>query len=156
MNRYQTNNFSNSLTWVTRAIQFLIGITVLYLVDLQEMQNGLLMGCVFGFLLAFLLIALPVDDVKLDGNKLYFLKKSIIPFFNRVTVYDISGISGVGSFSISGAAGIHGLFIPILNAFRVEFIFNDNSSESREVLLRKGDLKRILLKVRELINQNTV
>jgi hypothetical protein len=154
MNALQTNNFSNSLTWITRLSQFLIGMIVLYLVDLQELQTGLLTGSVFACLLAFVLITFPVDEIVLQDDKLLFKKKSLVPFFNRTIIYDVSRLKGVGSFSVSGTAGIQGLFIPILNAYRVEFIFNDNSSESREVLARKSDLKKILVGVRELIKQN--
>jgi hypothetical protein len=150
----KTNNFSNPLTWVTRFIQFLTSMVVLYMIDLQEMQNGMVIGCVVGFLLAFALIFFPVDEIKQEGNKLYFLKKSILTFLNRVAVYDISRMKGIGSLSRGGAAGIHSLFIPTVSGYKVEFIFKDDSSESREVFVRKNDLKKIMISVREQIYQN--
>jgi hypothetical protein len=37
---YQTNNFGNSWTWIGRAISFFVAVAVLFLVDLNELEQG--------------------------------------------------------------------------------------------------------------------
>jgi hypothetical protein len=43
------------------------------------------------------------------------------------------------------------LLVPVFNVHRVEIIFKDDSSKSHDLIIRKKELKKILLKVKASI-----
>jgi hypothetical protein len=151
---YQTNYFGNTWTWVGRAISFLVAAAVLFLVDLNELKAGnqfLLYGYFLVAALVIVMLALPTDELALDNEMLYFERKSLFPAFNQVVHYKISDLKGIGTYSIGGSSGIFSLLLPVWSVNRIEIIFNDDSSCSRDVITNKKELKKILLKVRGLM-----
>jgi hypothetical protein len=149
---YETNYFSMPVTWIARLAQFLIGMLFLFLVDLHDQEAGLVIGVVFGTFLAIGFLVWPTDELAVDSQNIYFMKRSILPFLDRTIVYKISEIKGIGSYSRASQAGLAALFIPIISAHRVELIFNDDSSKSHDLFVRKDDLKAILSIVRKSIS----
>lgn len=152
-----TNYFNQAWTWILRGVRFLIAMLFLYLVDLQELETGsniLVLGLVFAALLAFVLLVWPTDELALDKDNIYFIRKSLWSELNRTIKYKISNLKGIGTYNMSKPAGIHALFIPIWDVHRVEIIFKDDSSLSRDLMIPKKELKKILLMVRENIIQN--
>src|SRR4051812_27366237 len=105
---FKTNYFNDPWTWITRIAQFVIAITVLYLVDLKELQPNadiLTVGYFIVAILGFALFVSPTDELALDKTHLYFIRKSIVPVFNRIIKCEISGIKGVGIYDMSHVAG---------------------------------------------------
>jgi hypothetical protein len=148
---FRTNYFTKPLTWVVRFVQFFIAVTVLFLVDLSEMTDGIQLLMVCAPLLALAFLAFPVDEVTLDKDNLHFIKKSIVPFLNSTRHYKISEIKRMGFYSMAGVAGVFGLLVPVTSVFRIEFTFQDDSSKSDDVFIHRGDLKNVVSEVRELI-----
>jgi hypothetical protein len=152
-----TNYFNKPTTWIFRGLRFLIAMLFLYLIDLQELENGssiLALGVPFAIVLATVLTVWPTAELALDKNSIYFIRKSLLPVFNRYTEYKISDFKGIGTYNISKPAGIHALFIPIWDIHRVEMIFKDDSSSSIDLMIPKKDLNKILLIVRDMIHQD--
>jgi len=147
-----TNYFSKPKTWIIRFIQFSIAMLVLYQVDLSEMTSGtqLLYAC--GALLAMGFVISPVDELALDNNNMYFIKKSFVPFLNRTREYKISTIKRIGFYSIVRAPSVFSLLVPVTNVFRIEFIFNDDSSQSDDLFIHKKDLQMIVSNAKRLLN----
>jgi hypothetical protein len=111
------------------------------------------------FLLAALVIAMlawPTDELALDNEQIYFEKRSLFPVFNQVVPYKISELKGIGTYSIGGSSGILSLMLPVWSVNRIEMIFKDNSSCSRDMITNKKELKKILLKVRDLMDDKNV
>jgi len=153
----KTDYFNRPWTWIVRAFRFLVAILVLYLVDLYELElgsNALMGGYVFIGILAFFFLVWPTDELTLDGGNLYFIKKSLLPIVNKTTRYRLSDFKGIGTYNISKPAGILALLVPVFNLYRVEIIFKDESSKSHDLIIHKKELKKILLKVKELISSN--
>lgn len=153
-----TNYFNQRWTWILRALRFLIATLFLYLIDLQELENGssiLLGGYIFAALLGTLLIVWPTDELAVDNVNIYLFRKSVLPLFNRSIEYKISNLKGIGSYNMSKPAGIFALFVPVWDVHRIEIIFKDDSSLSHDLLVPKKDLKKILLMVRKKILQSS-
>src|SRR5688500_19947712 len=75
-----TNYFNQRWTWILRGVRFLIAMLFLYLVDLQELENGsniLVLGFIFAALLAIVLLVWPTDELALDKDNIYFIRKSL-------------------------------------------------------------------------------
>jgi hypothetical protein len=155
----QTDYFNRPLTWIVRALRFLMAILVLYLVDLYELEPGsnvLIGGYIFIGVLAFFFLVWPTDELALDRNNLYFIKKSLLPIVNKTTAYNLSNVKVIGTYNISKPAGIFALLVPVLNLYRVEIIFKDDTSKSHDLIIRKKELKKVLLKGKQLINSNLI
>jgi hypothetical protein len=153
-----TDFFNKRSTWIFRALRFLIGMLVLYLVDLQELENGseiLVLGFVFAAFLAIVFVVWPTTELALDKDNIYFIRKSLWSELNRTKEYKISNFKGIGTYNISKPPGILALFIPVWDVYRVEMIFKDDSSSSTDLMIPKKDLKKILLMVRGMIQQDT-
>jgi hypothetical protein len=149
-----TNYFNMPRTWIIRSLRFMLAVVVLYLVDLQELEHssGILTGgYIFMGLLAVFFLICPTDELALDKDNLYFVRKSIVPFFNRSKKYKVADFKRVGSYNISKPAGIFALLVPVFNFHRVEIILKDDSSTSEDLIIYKKDLKKILLEVKGLI-----
>lgn len=145
-----TNYFESRKTWIFRIVQFSIGVLVLYIVDLAELTNGLTVLYVCSFLLAALLVALPVDDLVLDDQGIHFVKRSLIPFFNRIKTYSTSLIKRIAFGTMSGVPSVFSLLIPVVNTVRIEFTFQDDSSKSEDIVIRKRDLQHIVSEFRRV------
>ena len=152
-----TDYFNKRSTWIFRGLRFLIAMFFLYLIDLQELENGsniLALGITFAIVLATVLTVWPTTELALDKSSIYFIRKSLLPVFNQCTEYKISDFKGIGTYNISKPAGIHALFIPIWDVHRVEMIFKDDSSTSTDLMIPKKDLQKILLIVRGMISHD--
>ena len=73
---------------------------------------------------------------------------------NMTTRYKLSDFKGIGTYNISKPAGIFALLVPVFNLYRVEIIFKDDTSKSHDLIIHKKELKKILLKVKALVNLN--
>ena len=149
-----TDYFNRRWTWIKRGLRFLLGIFVLYLVDLYELEPGsniLTGGYIFIGILAVFFLFWPTDELALDQDNLYFIRKSFLPIFSNTTCYRVSDFKGIGTYNISKPAGIAALFVPIFNLYRVEIIFKDDSSTSQDLIIDKKTLKEIILHVKESI-----
>lgn len=146
----QTSYFNHPRTWIFRAVQFSVAVFVLYLVDLYEMPNGLNLLYVCSVPIAMLCIALPVDDLAVDQDGIYFIRRSLLSIFNSTKTHQISTIKRVGFYSISRAPSVFSLLVPVPNVFRIEFTFQDDSSESIDLMIRKKDLQKIVSEFRRL------
>ena len=154
----QTNYFNNPWTWIIRLAQSLVAILILYSIDLQklEQKNDLLwVGYILAGLLVVAFFVRPIDELALNKEGFYHIKKSIIPFLNRTTCYNISNIKGIGVGGIF-SFGTFALLDPRGNRNRLEITFKDNSSISHDLNIYKKELKRIAVKVTELLNRNKV
>jgi hypothetical protein len=153
----KTDYFNRPWTWVVRGLRFLMAILVLYLIDLYELEPGsnvLIGGYIFIGVLAFFFLVWPTDELVLDRDNLYFIKKSLLPIVNKTTRYKLSDFKGIGTYNISKPAGIFALLVPVFNLYRIEIIFKDDSSESHDLIIHKKEFKKILLEVKELISSN--
>jgi hypothetical protein len=153
----RTNYFNQPWTWILRGVRFLIAMLFLYLIDLQELENGsniLVIGFIFAALLAIALLIWPTDELALDKDNIYFIRKSLWSELNRTIEYKISTFKGIGTYNMSKPAGIFALFVPVWDVYRVEIIFKDDSSLSRDLMIPKKELKKILLMVRKNIHTN--
>ena len=151
----KTDYFYRPWTWIARALRFLMAILVLYLVDLYELEpgsNALLIGYIFIGILAVFFLLWPTDELVLDKDNLCLIKKSLLPTANKTIRYKLSDLKGIGTYNISKPAGILALLVPVFNIHRVEIIFKDDSLKSHDLIIRKKELKKILLKVKASIS----
>lgn len=149
-----TDYFERPWTWVSRILRFVIALLVLYLVDLQELENGqniLLFGYLFLAFLAIIFVLFPTHDVAVDKQNLYLIRRSFLPLLNRTITYKISDLKGVGVYNISAAPGIFTVLAPVHEVNRIEIIFSNNSSTSHDLTVSKKEIKSILSKVMKMI-----
>ena len=153
----KTDYFNSPWTWITRSLRFLMAILVLYLVDLYELAPGsnfLMAGYVLIGILAVFFLVWPTDELALDEDNLYFIRKSFLQVLSGTTSYKVSNFKSIGMYNISKPAGIFALLVPVFNVHRIEIILNDNTSKSEDVIISKKELKNILLKVKALMRVN--
>ena len=100
------------------------------------------------------LLIWPTDELALDKDNIYFIRKSLWSELNRTRQYKISNFKTIGTYNMSKPAGVFALFVPVWDVHRVEMIFKDDSSSSLDLMIPKKELKKILLMVREKIIQN--
>ncbi len=151
-----TNYFNRRWTWILRGLRFIIAILFLYLLDLQELESGsnvLVGGFVFAGFLAIALLVWPTDELAIDKDTIYFIRKSLWSELNRTKEFQISNFKSIGTYNMSKPAGVFALFVPVWDVYRVEMIFKDDSSSSLDVMVPKKELKKMLLMVRKSINQ---
>ena len=151
----KTDYFNKPGIWIARALRFFLAILVLYVIDLYELEPGsdiLMIGYISIGLLAIFFLIWPIDEMALDKDNLYFIKKSLLPVANKTTRYPLSDFKRIGTYNISKQVSLFTLFVPLFNLYRVEFTFKDDSSKSEDLTITKKDLKEILLKANELIN----
>ena len=146
----QTNYFKSPKTWVFRGVQFSIAVFVLYWVDLAELANASGLMYVCSALLALLFVCLPVDELAVDSKGMYFIKRSLVPFFNSTKTFSASDIKRIGFYTIPHAVSVFTLLVPVSNLARVEFTFKDDSSTSKDIFIRKNDLQNIVSEFRRL------
>jgi len=146
----QTNYFKSPKTWIFRGVQFLVAVFVLYWVDLAEMTEPTSLLYVCAPLLFLLFICLPVEELAIDNGSIYFIKKSLLPFFNNTKAVSISSIKRIGFYTIPRALSIFSLLVPISNLMRIELTFNNDSSTSKDIFISKKDLQNIVSEFRHL------
>ena len=108
----KTDYFNRPWTWIARALRFSLAILVLYLVDLYELEPGsniLTGGYIFIGILAIFFLFWPIDELALDKDNLYFIRRSFLPILNNTTCYKVSDFKGIGTYNISKPAGIFAL-----------------------------------------------
>ena len=131
----------------------ILALLVFYVIDLQKLENGFLW---IGYSLAILMVlgffTIPVDELTLDKEHLYFEKKSILPFFNKTVKHQVSKIQQIGVGGNSARIGTYALLNPRICRSKIEIIFKDNSSKIYDLSISKKDSKEIANKIRQLIN----
>jgi hypothetical protein len=152
----KTNYFNRPWTWIKRYFEFLAALGFLFWTYILESDDPGSMYpwikySLFG-LLTFYIFSRPKDELAVDEENLHYIKKSIVPFFNRMTKYKISEIKSIGC---GGVYHINTEFLLKGNRYRnrLEIVFKDNSSKSHEVTIYKTELKAIVKGVQMLINR---
>ena len=148
--RIGTNYFKHPLTWVKRALGF--SLIIIFVTYLELTYPGGLFWKGFLLFVSGLYFALmPKDDLAIDDEYLYHLKRSILPFFSRTDKYKISRIKSLG---IGGANSTEFEIQDILGSGfsnSLEITFKDNSSRILNLRIYKEDLVFIASKVKELM-----
>lgn len=151
----KTDYFNQSWTWIKRTILFIILALVIFLWGFSNPKYELI-----GFLLvgiaSIIVFSIPKDDLAVDKEYIYCIRKSILPFFSKTKKYEISKIKSVrcnGNYSRSNDLFN---FLSLGNLYQslnsIEINFKDNSSISLNVAIYKKELNGIILKVSELIS----
>jgi hypothetical protein len=154
----KTDYFTDPWTWLKRLLEFGIALLFLFWVTTQEPEQGTsyfwVKYLLFGLITIFIFVR-PKDELALDIDNLYYIKKSLIPFMSKTNEYKISKIKSIGYRGVfSGKTEILGLLGSGTNRNRLEIIFKDNSSRSHDLTIYKDELVTIVSKVKELINKN--
>ena len=155
MNKFiiKTNHFHKPHIWILRSIQAILALLLLYVIDLQKLGNDFLwIGYSLGILLVVAFFTLPIDELTLDTEYLYFEKKSIVPFFNKTTKHQVSKIQQVGVGGNSARIGTYALLDPRIRRSRVEITFKDNSSKIYDLSISKKESKEIASTIRQLLS----
>jgi len=155
MNKFivKTNDFHKPYTWILRSMYAILALLVLYIIDLQKLENGFLwIGYSLAILMVLLFFTIPVDELTLDKDHIYFEKKSILPFFNKTVKHQVSKIQQIGAGGNSARIGTYALLNPRICRSKIEIIFKDNSSKIYDLSISKKDSKEIANKIRQLIN----
>lgn len=155
MNKFivKTNDFHKPYTWILRSIYAILALLVLYIIDLQKLENDFLwIGYSLAILMALAVFTIPVDELALDKDHLYFEKKSILPFFNKTIKHQVSRIQQIGVGGHSARIGTFALLDPRICRSKIEIIFKDNSSKIYDLSISKKDSKEIANEIRRLIS----
>ena len=155
MNKFivKTNDFHKPYIWILRSMHAILALLVLYIVDLQKLENGFLwIGYSLAILMVLAFFTIPVDELTLDKDQLSFEKKSILPFFNKTVKYQVSEIQQIGVGGSSARIGTYALLNPKICRSRIEIIFKDSSSKIYDLSVSKKDSKEIAIKMRHLIS----
>ena len=149
---FETNYFKQPWTWIKRSLEAFVAVGFVYWIDLMELEPGsdlLWIGYVFsGFIAAYILLR-PKDELALDEENLYYIQRSLIPYFNRRRAYKVSQIREIRStgtflqhFPMNG-------FLPGEIIFsRYKISFKDGHFEKRNLTIPKKDLNKIVSKVK--------
>lgn len=155
MNKFivKTNDFHKPYTWILRSMYAILALLVLYIIDLQKLENGFLwIGYSLAILMVLAFFTIPVDELTLDKDHLYFEKKSLLPFFNKTVKHQVSKIQQIGVGGNSARIGTYALLNPRICRSKMEIIFKDNSSKIYDLSISKKDSKEITNKIRQLIS----
>ena len=155
MNKFiiKTNHFHKPHIWILRSIQAILALLLLYVIDLQKLGNDFLwIGYSLGILLVVAFFTLPIDELTLDTDYVYFEKKSILPFFNKTVKYQVSKIQQVGVGGSSARIGTYALLNPRICRSRMEITFKDNSSKIYDLSISKKESKEIASTIRQLLS----
>ena len=149
----KTNHFHTPHIWALRSIRAILALFILYVIDLQKLGNDLLwVGYSVAILLVLAFFVLPIDELTLDTDHLYFEKKSIVPFFNKTVKYQVSEIQHVAVGGSSARIGTYALLNPRICRSRMEITFKDNSSKIYDLSISKKESKEIASKIRQLLS----
>lgn len=155
MNKFivKTNDFRKPYTWILRSMYAILALLILYIIDLQKLENGFIwIGYSLAILMVLAFFTIPVDELTLDKDHLYFEKKSILPFFNKTVKHQVSKIQQIGVGGNSARIGTYALLNPRICRSKIEIIFKDNSSKIYDLSISKKDSKEIANKIRQLIS----
>lgn len=155
MNKFiiKTNNFHKPHILILRSIQAILALLILYVADLQKLGNDFLwIGSSLAILLVLSFFILPIDELTLDTEHLYFERKSIVPFLNKIIKYQLSEIQQVGVGGNYARVGTYALLDPRIRRSRMEIIFKDNSSIIYDLSISKRESKEIANNIRQLIS----
>ena len=131
----------------------ILALLILYVIDLQKLGNGFpWIGYSLAILLVFAFFTIPVDELTLEKDHLYFEKKSILPFFNKTVKHKVSKIQQVGVGGYSARIGTYALLNPRICRSKIEIIFKDNSSKIYDLSISKKESKEIANKIKQLIS----
>ena len=151
-----TNYFNKPWTWLKKLIHFLGALGFLFWI--QSMEAGehatgysWIKYALFVMLTSYIIVK-PKDELAVDNENLYYIRKSIIPSFTRTTKYQISKIKSIGC---GGVYDTDTEFLIKGNSYsnRLEIVFQDNSSTSEDVAIYKSELKAIVEVVQSLIKR---
>jgi hypothetical protein len=152
----KTNYFNRRLTWIKRSLEFLVLLMFLGWIYYLEYQDGgtnypWVKYALFTVVSIFIFVR-QQDDLAVDKDNLYYMKKSLLPVFEKTTKYSISKIKSIG------CGGVYDTDTEFLGrararSNRLEIVFKDNSSSCHDVTIYKGELKAIVKRVQWLINQ---
>jgi len=155
MNKFilKTNHFHKPHIWILRSMYAILALLILYVIDLQKLGNDFLwIGYSLAVLLVLAFFTIPVDELTLEKDHLYFEKKSILPFFNKTVKHKVSKIQQVGVGGYSARIGTYALLDPRILRSRMEITFKDNSSKIYDLSISKVESKEIANKIRQLIS----
>lgn len=153
----KTDYFNKRWTWIKRGFEFLAALGFLFWLHVVESESHRPnYPWIKYFLFAVLTVYIfgrPKDELALDKENFYYIKRSIFPFFNRMVKYPISSIKSIGCGGLLDTdTEFLGRARPTRN--RLEIIFKDNSSRSHDVTIYKKQLKVIVKNVQLLLNGN--
>jgi hypothetical protein len=154
----KTNYFRKPWTWTKRFLEFLVGLGFMFWIySVEAKDNGTeyywVKYCLLGILTMYIFCR-PKDELAVDEENLYYMKKSILPLLNRTTQYGISKMKSIGCGGFFDTdTELLGRARPTRN--RLEIIFKDNSSRSHDVTIYKSELRVIVNTVSRLINQSS-
>ena len=148
----KTNHFRKSHIWILRSIHAILALLILYVIDLQKLENDFLwIGYSLAILMVLAFFTIPVDELTLDKDHLYFEKKSILPFFNKTVKHQVSKIQQIGVGGSSARIGTYALLNPKICRSRMEITFKDDSSKIYDLSISKKEAKEIASKIRRLL-----
>jgi len=133
---FRTDYFTRRWTWIARVMRFIVALALLYVVDLQELKNGeniQVFGYLFLVVLGIIFLLFPTDDLVLDKDNFYIIRRSLFAPLNRTLTYRVADVKGIGVYNISAAPGVFTLLAPVHEVNRIEITFADDSSTSRDV-----------------------
>ena len=143
----KTNYFYSPLTWIKRTFEFLAALGFLYWISIVESED---MGSKYPWVkyLLFVILAIyifcrPKDELAVDKYHLYYIRKSLLPFFTSISKYQLSQIKSIGC---GGVFDPETEFLGRARATdnRLEIIFKDNTSTCHDVTIYKRELKAIV------------
>lgn len=154
----QTDYFTRPWTWIKRFLEFVIAGLFLYWISLQETETNYfwIKYLLFGLLTIFIFVR-PKDELALDSNCLYYIKKSLLPFLTQTKKYKITDIRSIGCAGIfDRKTEFFGLAASGTNRNRLEIVFKDNSSKIHGLTIYKDELITIVRQVSGLVKQNCI
>lgn len=148
-----TNYFHRVRPWVKRVILFsLISFAVIWRYIGSEEW---LLGCAFVVLVFFIAFSIPIDDLAVSREHFHHIRKSPVPFFSKVTRYELSEIKSVsckGTYSLENDLLAFISFGQLYQSVNwVEITFNDSSSMNFRVAIFRKDLDAIVNTLKGLI-----
>ena len=153
---YQTTYFNQPWTWIKRVVEALIVVVAVYWIDLREIEVGsglLLIGYVFAGALAIYMLSRPIDALAFDKEKLYYIQRSFIPFFNRSKAYKISEIRRIKSTAaFTPILPMYGLMPSEFVRSKIEITSKDGLSERRSFTINKKELDKIVTEVNAMVH----
>ena len=153
----KTDYFKRPSTWIKRWLEFFALVLFLgwvyYMESEAEVVNYPWVKYVLFLVIAVFIFARQQDELAVDRDNLYYIKKSLVPWFTKTTRYNISKMKSIGC---GGVYEPETEFLGRARATdnRLEIIFKDNSSRCHDVAIYKTELKEIVTRVQWLINEN--
>lgn len=150
----KTNYFNHYWTWIKRTILFTIIFFIILLWNSINPEYNRL-GYLFASIAFIIIFAIPKDDLVVDREYFYHIKKSIFPFFTKAHRYELSKIKSIrAKGTYSGGNDLFD-FVSLGNIYQslnsIEILFKDDSSINISVAIYKKDLDEVLHNVRELL-----